>query len=351
MLFVDELHRWSKAQQDAVLPHVEAGLVTMIGATTENPSFEVNGALLSRCRVVHLAPLRDADVATLIARALADERQGLAGLAVELPEPARARLVEMAGGDARVALNGLEAAAYATDPGPDGRRHITLSVLERAVLTREVRHDRRGEHHFDTVSALIKSVRGSDPDAALFWLARMLEAGEDPLFVARRLVILAAEDVGLADPRALGLATAAWQAAHFVGLPEGRLPLAEATLYLALAPKSNSVLRAYDQAAADVQAHPEAEVPLHLRNAVTGRMRAEGYGEGYRYAHDWDAGVAPQEHLPAVLAGRRYYAPGVLGAEAELARRAEELRRLRTRAETPPPGRDGDIPRDSARQP
>jgi putative ATPase len=329
VVFVDELHRWSKAQQDAILPHVESGLVTLIGATTENPSFEVNAALLSRCRVVRLRPLDEAAMATILRRAVADRERGLGQLGVELAPDALEHLVAAAGGDARVALTALELAALATAPDARGRRVLTRQAVARALGRRELRHDRAGDAHYDTVSALIKSVRGSDPDAALFWLARMLEAGEDPLFVARRLVILAAEDVGLADPQALPLAVAAWQAAHFLGLPEGHLPLAEATLYLALAPKSNSVLRAYAAAAEDARAHPEAEVPLHLRNAVTGLDRALGYGRGYRYAHDYEGGVAPQQHLPDVLAaaGRRYYQPGRLGAEAALAERLAELRR------------------------
>ena len=327
VLFVDELHRWSRAQQDAVLPHVENGLITLIGATTENPSFEVNGALLSRCRVVRLRSLSDADLGVLVRRAATDAVRGLGALAVDLPDDAAEHLVAIAGGDARVALSALEIAAAATPLDADGRRRLTLRAVEEAATRRAVRHDRAGDQHYDTISAFIKSIRGSDADAAVFWLARMLEAGEDPLFVARRLVILAAEDVGLADPAALGVAVAAWQAAHFVGMPEGYLPLAEAAIYLATAPKSNSALRAYTAAAQDVRAHPDATVPLHLRNAVTGLMRAEGYGAGYRYAHDFDGGVAAQAHLPPELAGRRYYRPGGLGAEAVIAERLADVRR------------------------
>jgi len=337
VLFVDEFHRWSRSQQDAVLPHVETGLITLIGATTENPSFEVIGALLSRCRVVRLRSLPDAAIAVLLQRAVTDGQRGLGAMRVDLPAAAAAHLVAIAGGDARVALSALELAAAATPPAADGARHLTLQAVEEAALRRPVRHDRAGDQHYDTISAFIKAIRGSDADAALFWLARMLEAGEDPLFVARRLVIVAAEDIGLADPAALALAVAAWQAAHFVGMPEGHLPLAEATIYLATAPKSNSVLRAYAAAAEDVRAHPAAEVPLHLRNAVTGLMRAQGYAEGYRYAHDFADGVAPQSHLPAALAGRRYYDPGALGAEAAIALRLEDLRR-RLRGE---PGEGG----------
>ena len=327
ILFVDELHRWSRAQQDAVLPHVESGLITFIGATTENPSFEVNGALLSRCRVVRLRSLPDAGIRVLVERAVADAERGLGAIGVELPADAAEHLVVIAGGDARVALSTLEVAAAALPADRDGRRRLTLQAVEAAASRRAVRHDRAGEQHYDTISAFIKSVRGSDVDAAVLWLARMLEAGEDPLFVARRLVILAAEDVGLADPSALGLAVAAWQAAHFVGMPEGYLPLAEATIYLAAAPKSNSALVAYGAAAEDVRAHPDAAVPLHLRNAVTGLQRAEGYGAGYRYAHDFEGGVASQEYLPPELLGRHYYRPSRRGAEAAIAERLAALRR------------------------
>lgn len=326
VLFVDELHRWSRAQQDAVLPHVEGGLITLIGATTENPSFEVVGALLSRCRVVRLRSLPDAALGAILRRAAADPERGLGGLGVELPEEAVEYLVGVAGGDARVALATLELAAAATPPDAGGRRLLGRAAVEAAATKRAPRHDRAGDQHYDTISAFIKSIRGSDADAAVFWLARMLEAGEDPLFVARRLVILAAEDVGLADPQALPIALAAQGAAHFVGMPEGCLPLAEATLYLALAPKSNSVLRAYTAAAAAVAGHPQAEVPLHLRNAVTGLGRAEGYGAGYRYAHDFAPGVAAQVHLPAELVGQRYYLPGELGAEHAYRARLSELR-------------------------
>ena len=327
VLFVDELHRWSRAQQDAALPHVESGLLTLIGATTENPSFEVVSALLSRCRVMRLAALAEADLGVLLRRAVADERRGVAALRVALDPEGERQLCALAGGDARVALSLLELAATATPPEPDGSRRLTAAVVAQTAQRRALRHDRAGDSHYDVISALIKSVRGSDPDAALYWLARLLEAGEDPLFVARRLVLLASEDIGLADPAALPLAVAAWQAAQFVGMPEGYLPLTQATLHLALAPKSNSVLRGYRAAAKDVADHPELEVPLHLRNAVTGLMRASGYGAGYRYAHDHPGGVAAQHHLPDELRGRHYYVPGGLGAERALAARLAELRR------------------------
>jgi putative ATPase len=323
VLFVDELHRWSRSQQDAALPHVESGLITLIGATTENPSFEVNAALLSRLRVFRLVPLRDDDVRHLVRRALTDPR-GLGDAPPQLEPDAEDRLVELAGGDARVALTVLEFAAKAVAGAPGVR--LDRAAIESAAQEHGPRHDRQGEQHYDTISAFIKSIRGSDPDAAVFWLARMLEAGEDPLFVARRLVILAAEDIGLAAPEALTVAVAAWQAAHFVGMPEGYLPLAEATLFLALAPKSNAVLRAYGAAASDCREHPGVSVPLHLRNAVTGLMRAQGYGVGYRYAHAEPDGVAAQAYLPPELIGRRYYHPGPRGAEGALAHRLEALR-------------------------
>ncbi len=300
------------------MPHVESGLLTLIGATTENPSFEVNAALLSRCRVLRLEPLDDGDVARLIDRALADEARGLGTVAVDLQSEARAAIVRLAHGDARTALTALEAAVE-TAPVADGRRVVDQALVEDVVQRRVLLYDKAGDQHYDVISAFIKSIRGSDPDAAVYWLARMLDSGEDPLFVARRLVILASEDVGLADPQALAIAVAAQQAAHFVGMPEGFYPLAEAALYLALAPKSNSVGRAYAAAIEDVQRFGAAPVPLHLRNAPTGLMKAMGYGKGYKYAHDHEGGRVDQQHLPDQLVGRRYYVPGDAGAEPRLA--------------------------------
>jgi len=297
VLFVDELHRFNKAQQDAILPHVEDGTVTLIGATTENPSFEVIAPLLSRSRVFRLEALERDDLERVI-------RRGLTELGAEIEDDALAALLEGARGDARVALNALEAAA-ALAAGP-----ITPDAVERAMQNRHLLYDRAGDMHYDIVSALIKSVRGSDPDAAVYWLARMLEAGEDPNFVARRLVILASEDVGLADPMALPVAVAAQQAAHFIGMPEAMFPLTEATLYLARAPKSNSSGRAYTAAREAIRLSGNLPVPLHLRNAVTGLMRSMGYGHGYRYAHDHPGGVVEQQHLPDELAGRTFYEPG-----------------------------------------
>ncbi len=297
VLFVDEIHRFNKAQQDAILPHVEEGTVTLIGATTENPSFEVIAPLLSRSRVFRLEQLDRDELKQVVER-------GLKELATTIDEDAMDGLLETARGDARVALNGLEAAAALA-----GEARIGLDQVERAMQQRNLLYDRAGDQHYDIVSALIKSVRGSDPDAAVYWMARMLEAGEDPLFVARRLVILAAEDVGLADPQALPVAIAAQQAAHFVGMPEAVLPLTEAVLYLALAPKSNSALTSYGAARELIEQTGNEPVPLHLRNAPTGLMKSMGYGSGYRYAHDFEGGVADQVHMPEKLKGRKVYTP------------------------------------------
>jgi putative ATPase len=297
VLFIDEIHRFNKAQQDAILPHVESGIVTLIGATTENPSFEVIAPLLSRSRVFRLEALDRDELRKVVQR-------GLAELNARIGDDALDALLESARGDARVALNGLEAAA-ALAAGEE----ISLSHIERALQERHLLYDRAGDQHYDIVSALIKSVRGSDPDAAVYWMARMLEAGEDPLFVARRLVILAAEDVGLADPQALQVAVAAQQAAHFVGMPEAVLPLTEAALYLALAPKSNSALTSYGAARELIQETGNEPVPLHLRNAATGLMKSMGYGRDYKYAHDFEGGVADQIHMPAKLATRKVYTP------------------------------------------
>jgi putative ATPase len=327
VLFVDELHRFSRAQQDAILPHVEAGTVRFIGATTENPSFSVNNALLSRCHVVALSSLDEQAMETLIDRAIADPERGLGGLSCRLSPEGRTALIRHAGGDARTALNALELAASACIPTSDGYREIGEEAIREAYLHPALRHDRQGDLHFDIASALIKSIRGSDADAAVYWLARLLEAGDDPMFVARRLVISASEDIGLADPSALSIAVAAMQATHMIGLPEARLMLSEAAIYLALAPKSNSALRAYEAAREDVQRRPGEPVPLHLRNAVTGLMRAQGYGQGYRYAHDDPTGVAEQEHLPQSLRAQRYYDPTEHGREEEFSQSWAEIRR------------------------
>ena len=297
VLFIDEIHRFNKAQQDAILPHVEDGTVTMIGATTENPSFEVISPLLSRSRVFRLEQLDREELRRVVER-------GLAELKATIADDAQEALLEIARGDARVALNGLEAAAALAGETPIGLEHV-----ERAMQERHLLYDRAGDQHYDIVSALIKSVRGSDPDAAVYWMARMLEAGEDLMFVARRLVILAAEDIGLADPQALSVAVAAQQAAHFVGMPEAVLPLTEAALYLALAPKSNSALTSYGAARELIQESGNEPVPMHLRNAVTGLMRSMGYGRDYKYAHDFEGGVADQTHMPERLKDRKVYSP------------------------------------------
>ena len=328
ILFIDEVHRWNKAQQDAVLPHAENGTVTLIGATTENPSFEVNSALLSRVRVFTLHALSNADIETIVNRALSDSERGLGDRHLTMEEAAMRHLVERANGDARVALNALELAADAAHGDV-----ITLALIEDAVQQRALLYDKAGDQHYDTISAFIKSLRGSDPDAAVYWLARMLEAGEDLMFIARRLVILAGEDIGLADPRALSVAVSAQQAAHFVGMPEAMFPLAEATLYLATAPKSNSVGRAYGAAMEAVRETRTDPVPLHLRNAVTGLMRGMGYGRDYRYSHDFSADDPrrwTQTYLPDNLLGRQFYSPGDQGFEAsDIAPRVEQIRHLR----------------------
>jgi len=326
VLFIDEIHRFNKSQQDAVLPHVENATVTLLGATTENPSFEVNAALLSRSRVIRLEALEPDDLRSLIERALTDTERGLGAQHVVVDPDAIDRLVSLCGGDARIALNSLELAVQAAGRDPSGVARVTAADVEGALQNPALLYDRAGDQHYWLISAFIKSVRGSDPDATVYWLARMLEAGEDPLFVARRMVILAAEDVGLADPQALSVAVAAQQAAHFIGMPEGFLPLTEAALYLAEAPKSNSALRAYVAAAADVAETLSQPVPLHLRNAVTGLGRAMGFGTGYRYAHDHEGGVVAQEYLPASLAGHRYYDPSDHGAERLVAERLEANR-------------------------
>src|SRR5215469_8456108 len=307
VLFIDEIHRFNKAQQDAVLPFVEDGTVTLIGATTENPSFEVNSALLSRARVFVLQQLSDENVALLVDRALSDAERGLGKERIEIAADARETLIGYANGDARTALNALEFAAQ-TAPESSGAKHISKELVLEALQKRGSTYDKGGEQHYDIISAFIKSVRASDPDAAVYWLARMVDGGEDPLFIARRIVILASEDVGLADPQAIQVAVAAQQAAHFIGFPEAFFPLAHATLYLAKAKKSNSVGTAYGNAMSDVQETRNDPVPLHLRNAPTGLMKQLGYGKGYHYAHD-DYSVK-QDNLPENLKGRRYYEPG-----------------------------------------
>ena len=320
LLFVDEIHRFSKSQQDALLPHVESGVFTLIGATTENPSFEVNAPLLSRTRVYTLTQLSDAEIDQVVEAALSDEERGLGVLKASLEDSARSFLRRAANGDARTALNAMEIAAEAATPEFDGGRVISAELLEQA-LEKRARYDRLGDAHYDTVSAYIKSIRASDPDAAIYYLARMLDAGEDPMFIARRLVVSAAEDVGLANPNCLSVAVAAQQAAHFVGMPEARIPLSEATLYLAAAPKSNSAYLAIDRALAQIREGRDEPVPLHLRNAPTNLAREMGHGDGYVYPHDSPGHFLATENLPEKLRGKRFYRPGSLGTESAMRER------------------------------
>ena len=334
ILFVDEIHRFNKAQQDAFLPRVEAGDITLIGATTENPSFEVNAALLSRSRVFVLQPLAPEATAAILRRALDDAERGLGGMGVAADDDALAAIARHANGDARVGLNLLELAATLA-AGPDGRGRIESELLARALQKRTLLYDKSGEEHFNLISALHKSLRNSDPDAGVYWLARMLEAGEDPLYIARRLIRFASEDVGNADPAALTVAVAAKDAVHFVGMPEANTALAQTVTYLATAPKSNAVYAAYNQAAADAQKDVAEPVPLHLRNAPTRLMRELDYGKGYRYAHDDPDAVTGMDCLPPALAGRRYYRPASRGFEKEIARRLDAWIRLKAKKRRP----------------
>jgi putative ATPase len=328
ILFVDEIHRFNRAQQDAFLPHVEKGTIVLIGATTENPSFEVNSALLSRCRVYVLRPLGEEPLVAIMRATLADGERGLGGTGASATDDALRLIARLANGDARAALNVLE---LASQLAPEGGA-VTEATVREASQRRTLLYDKSGEEHYNLISALHKSLRDSDPDAALYWMTRMLDSGEDPLYVARRLVRFASEDVGNADPGALTLTLAAKEAYDFLGSPEGELALAQATLYLALAPKSNASYRAYNEARADVEGAPAEPVPLHIRNAPTGLMKDLGYGQGYQYAHDAPDARVDQEHLPESLRGRRYYRPVDRGLEAELARRLAEWRRWRDRS-------------------
>ena len=332
ILFVDEIHRLNKAQQDAFLPHVERGTITLVGATTENPSFEINGALLSRSRVFVLEPLTADDVAGLVRRALADTEHGLGASGVSIDDDALALIAEEADGDARRALTVLEAAA--AHVGNGGR--ITVEAAREAMQLRFARHDKGGEEHFNLLSAYHKSLRGSDPQGALYWMARMLHGGEDPMTIFRRAIAMAAEDVGLADPNALQIAVAARDAYHMLGAPEGYLPLAEMTLYLATPPKSNSAKAALGAALDAARETPAEPVPMHIRNAPTALMKELGYGEGYQYAHDAPEGYIPQEYLPERLRGTTLYEPGRFGFEREIAKRLAwwaELKRKSARPE------------------
>ena len=321
ILFIDEIHRFNKTQQDAVLQALEDGTVTLIGATTENPSFEVTSPLISRARVLPMKPLSEEELQILILRALHDKFMGIGDLNAEMSTEAINHLIGMSNSDARIALNTLETAAQSTPPNEEGKRVITLAVIEDALQRRAVIYDKAGDQHYDLISALHKSMRGSDPDASLYWLAAMLEAGEDPLYVARRLVRFASEDVGMADPQALVIAMAAQQAVHFIGMPEGNLALAEAAVYLATAPKSNSLYEGYSKVQQEIKHGSSETVPLHLRNPVTPLMKDMGYGEDYKYAHDYPEHFVEQQHLPDSLKGRQFYTPGKLGYEKQVADR------------------------------
>jgi putative ATPase len=327
ILFVDEIHRFNKAQQDAFLPYVERGAIRLIGATTENPSFELNAALLSRCRVYTLQQLTEANIITLLNRALGDSVRGLGTSGIQADEEALATIASYASGDARNALNALDVAANLAAEQPD--RRISKEVASEALQRRVLLYDKQGEQHYDIISALHKSVRNSDADAALYWLGRMLQAGEDPMYVARRVVRMAVEDIGLAAPEALNLCLSARDAMHFLGSPEGELALAQAVVYLALAPKSNAVYTAYGAVTADIEATAAEPVPLHLRNAPTKLMKSLDYGKDYQYAHDVEGKVADMECLPPSLANRRYYHPTQEGREKLLAQRMDEIARIR----------------------
>jgi putative ATPase len=330
ILFVDEVHRWNKAQQDGLLPHVENGTITLIGATTENPYFEVIRALVSRSRIFQLRPLSDAAVRSLLHRALADEERGYGKLVVSLDVDAEAHLINVAGGDARNALNALELAVESTPPDETGHIHVTLDVAQESIQRRAVLYDKDGDAHYDTISAFIKSVRGSDPDAALYWLAKMLYAGEDPRFILRRLLILAGEDIGLGDPLGLVVAAAATQAFDFVGLPEGIYPIVEATLYLSTAPKSNSA-GAYFKAFQRIEAEGLTEVPDHLKDD-TRDGAALGHGKGYLYPHSDPEHFLPQQYLPRPLLGTYFYQPSEQGYEAAVKERLARWRAAQRQA-------------------
>jgi putative ATPase len=327
IVFVDEIHRFNKAQQDAFLPHVEKGNIRLIGATTENPSFEIIGALLSRCRVYTLHALNEDEIVSLLQRALKDGDRGLGNLKLAASEEVLRKIAAYSSGDARTAYNALEVAAQLATG--DKTREITDAMVHDALQKRVLLYDKAGEEHYNLISALHKSVRNSDPDASLYWLGRMLEAGEDPLYIARRLVRMAVEDIGLADPSALALSMAARDAVDFIGMPEGNLALAEAAVYLALAPKSNALYNAYGSVYEDIEKTAAEPVPLHLRNAPTGLMKHLGYGKGYQYAHDVEEKVAEMQCLPDNLRDRRYYQPTQEGREKIFAERLEQIRNIK----------------------
>ena len=327
VLFVDEVHRFNKAQQDAFLPHVESGLITLIGATTENPSFEVIAPLLSRVRVLVLKPYTAPVLGEILRNALEDRERGLGGLSLKVEEKALAHIVDTSDGDARTALNSLEAAASLARPGEGGTRIVDLPTVEKALERKALLYDKTGEEHYNLISAFHKSLRGSDPDGALYWLGRMLDAGEAPLYIARRMVRFASEDVGIADPQALAVAVSAMEAFRFVGLPEGNLALAEAAVYLATAPKSNALYRAMGKVGEAISEKGALPVPLHIRNAPTAMMKEMGYGKEYKYAHNYEGGYVPQVHLPQGLEDRTFYEPTDRGYEKTVGERLKAWRK------------------------
>jgi putative ATPase len=333
IVFIDEIHRFNKAQQDAFLPHVEKGNIRLIGATTENPSFEINSALLSRCRVYVLKPLSENQVVLLLRRALTDRERGLGEKQVIASDDVLRKIASYTSGDARSAYNVLEVAAGLAQKNSEGALEISDEIVRDALQKRILLYDKTGEEHYNLISALHKSVRNSDPDAALYWLGRMLEAGEDPLYVARRVVRMAVEDIGLADPNALSLCMAARDAVDFIGMPEGNLALAQAVVYLSVAPKSNALYTAYGDVQQDVEQTAADAVPLHLRNAPTGLMKGLGYGQGYQYAHDLEGKVADMQCLPDNLRDRVYYRPTKEGIEKRIRERMEEIKRQRSQAQ------------------
>jgi putative ATPase len=332
IVFIDEIHRFNKAQQDAFLPHVEKGNIRLIGATTENPSFEIISALLSRSRVYVLKPLTEEQVVLLLKRALTDEERGLGAMKLRASDAILAKIASYSSGDARSAYNVLEVAATLARATSEVGAEITDTIVTDALQKRVLLYDKAGEEHYNLISALHKSVRNSDPDASLYWLGRMLEAGEDPLYIARRVVRMSVEDIGLADPNALALCMAARDAVDFIGMPEGNLALAQAVVYLALAPKSNALYNAYGEVQQDVEATAAESVPLHLRNAPTGLMKGLGYGQGYQYAHDVEGKIADMQCLPDNLRDRTYYHPTNEGVEKRIRERMEEIKRRRSQA-------------------
>jgi putative ATPase len=331
ILFIDEIHRFNKAQQDAFLPHVEKGTIILIGATTENPSFEVISALLSRCRVYVLNPLTEEQLELILTRAIADKEKGLGSFQLDIAPDVLKYIATFSNGDARTALNVIELAVMTAEPAPDGVRHITVDLTKEAMQKKTLLYDKMGEEHYNIISALHKSMRGSDPNAALYWLARMLEAGEDPLYIARRIVRFASEDIGNADPQALPLAIAAKEAVDFIGMPEGNNALAQAVLYMATAPKSNAVYTAYSAAQRDVRETEAEPVPLHIRNAPTKLMKNLDYGKGYQYDHNSTEHYTGQEFFPDNLKGRVYYHPSDFGFEKEIKKRIEYWSRLKAK--------------------